>query len=39
MRFLSGGLVSAPPEGPGDDEGGLNAPSGKTLSYPADFLN
>jgi hypothetical protein len=39
MRFLCCGLMSAPPERPRDDIGGLNALSRETLSYAADFLN
>jgi hypothetical protein len=38
MRFLCCGLMSAPPERPRDDIGGLNALSRETLSYAADFL-
>ena len=39
MRFLCCGLMSAPPERPCDDIGGLNAFSRETLSYAADFLD
>src|SRR5271169_2739598 len=39
MRFLCCGLMSAPPERPRDDVGGLNAFSRETLSYAADFLD
>jgi hypothetical protein len=39
MRFLCGGLMSAPPERPCDDIGGLNAFSRETLSYAADFIS
>jgi hypothetical protein len=35
---LSVGLVSAPPDRPGDDVGGLDAPLRKPLCYSADFL-
>ena len=39
MRFLCCGLMSASPERPRDDIGGLNALSRETLSYAADFLD
>src|SRR6201993_4968689 len=39
MRFLCCGLMSAPPERPCDDIGGVNAVSRETLSYAADFLD
>src|SRR5580692_1633 len=39
MRFLCCGLMSAAPERPRDDIGGLNALSRETLSYAADFLD
>ena len=39
MRFLCCGLMSAPPERPCDDIGGLNAFTRETLSYAADFLD
>ena len=39
MRFLCCGLMSAPPERPRDDIGGLNALSRETLGYAADFLD
>src|ERR1700675_1910360 len=39
MRFLSSGLMGAPPERPCDDVGGLNSSSRETLGYPADVLD
>jgi hypothetical protein len=39
IRFLCCGLMSAPPERPRDDIGGLNALSRETLGYAADFLD
>src|SRR3954454_11219649 len=39
MGLLCGGLVSAAPQGPGDDGGGLDLASGQTRSNTADFLH
>jgi hypothetical protein len=39
MRFLSDGLMGAPPERPCDDVGWSYAVLRETLGYSADFLN